>query len=61
MPRRFKTKQDKEQKRFYLLPGQGGKAYHRKQKFILQCALIVGLLVSAFLALAIYWMHHSAH
>jgi hypothetical protein len=51
---------DKERQRFYLLPGQGGSAYHRKQRFILKAALVVGLLVSGIFALAVWWMHHSA-
>ena len=51
---------DKEQQRFYLLPGQGGSAYQRKQRFILKAALLVGLLVSGIFALAVWWMHNSA-
>ena len=31
----FGSKRNKETERFYLLPGQGGQAYRRKQKFIL--------------------------
>jgi len=49
----------KEQKRYYLLPGQGGRAYQRKQRMILWCAVIVGLLVSAILAITMYWLHHT--
>jgi len=49
---------DKERKRFYLLPGQGGRAFHRKQRFILKAALLVGLLVSGLFALAVWLMHH---
>jgi len=52
-------KENKEQKRFYLFPGQGGRAYHRKQWLILKTSLIVGLLVSALLALALYLAYRS--
>ena len=52
-------KEHKEQKRFYLFPGQGGRAYHRKQWVILKTSLIVGLLVSALLALALYLAYRS--
>ena len=52
-------KEHKEQKRFYLFPGQGGRAYHRKQWLILKTSVIVGLLVSALLALALYLAYRS--
>jgi hypothetical protein len=45
----FRSKRNKEAERFYLLPGQGGAAYRRKQKFILTWAIIVGLAVAAIL------------
>jgi hypothetical protein len=47
------NKADKERKRFYLLPGMGGSAYRRKQKYILKCSVLVGLLVAALIALAL--------
>ena len=59
MFRSRRNKDNREQKRFYLLPGQGGRAYHRKQWFILRASLIVGLLVSALLALAFYLAYRS--
>lgn len=52
-------KDNKEQKRYYLFPGQGGRAYHRKQWVILKTSLIVGLLVSALFALALYLTYRS--
>jgi len=52
-------KDNKDQKRFYLFPGQGGRAYYRKQWLILKASLIVGLLVSAILALALYLAYRS--
>jgi len=57
--RRPRHDDDREKKRFYLLPGQGGRAYHRKQWLILKVSVIVGLLVSALLALALYLTYRS--
>ena len=51
--------ENKEQKRFYLLPGMGGRAYRRKQKFILKSALITGLVVSVVLTVVLYWINRS--
>lgn len=50
-------KSDREQKRFYLLPGMGGRAYRRKQKIILKTSVIVGMLVSALIALTLYLLN----
>ncbi len=36
-----------ERERFYLLPGQGGAAYRRKQRKILCWSVLAGLLVAA--------------
>jgi ABC-type multidrug transport system permease subunit len=51
---------DKEQKRFYLLPGMGGSAFRRKRRLILLWSVIAGLLVSAALAGILYIMSASA-
>jgi hypothetical protein len=53
------SKAGKDHKRFYLLPGQGGNAYRRKQRFILKWAVITALVVSSVLGAALYWMNHS--
>ncbi len=52
---RHRPKDEKE--RFYLLPGQGGSSYRRKQKFILKSAIVVGVVVSAILAAIMYFMY----
>jgi hypothetical protein len=49
-----KEAERRERERFYLLPGMGGRAYRRKRKIILQCAIGAGLLASALVALAFY-------
>jgi hypothetical protein len=50
-------KRDPGKERYYLLPGQGGRALRRKRRAMIQWALVVGLLVSAALALAICWLN----
>jgi hypothetical protein len=55
----FHPKRDKETQRFYLLPGQGGAAYRRKQKFILKWSVIAGLVVSAALAAIMYLLNRG--
>jgi hypothetical protein len=49
---------DKEQERFYLLPGMGGRAFRRKRRVILIWSIVAGLLVSALLALIFYAMSY---
>jgi len=48
---------NKEQERFYLLPGQGGKAARRKQIIWLIWSIAAGLVVSAALALVLYFIN----
>ncbi len=52
-------KDPREQKRFYLLPGQGGRAYYRKQKLFLKTSVAVGLIVSGLFALIMYLIYRS--
>jgi hypothetical protein len=53
----FRPKHNKEAERFYLLPGQGGAAYRRKQRFLLTCSIVVGLVVSAVLGALMYFLN----
>jgi hypothetical protein len=57
----FGFKRNKETERFYLLPGQGGQAFRRKQKFILKWAIVVGLLVAAGLGALLYFLNKPEH
>lgn len=50
----FRPKPKKERPRFYLLPGQGGRAYRNKQRFILKWSILIGLIVAGIVALAMY-------
>jgi hypothetical protein len=52
----FGWEKKKEERRFYLLPGQGGRALKRKRRVILQWSIAAGLVVSAVLACILYWI-----
>lgn len=49
---------NKERERFYLLPGMGGQAVRRKQKWMLRWGIVIGLFVSALLAAVLYVANH---
>jgi hypothetical protein len=59
----FKTKEqrerERESKRFYLLPGMGGRAYRRKQDLILKVSIAVGLLVSGVFTLIMWLIYRT--
>ncbi len=48
-----------ERERFYLLPGQGGAAYRRKQRKILFWSVMAGLVVAAFCAGIMYLLDRA--
>jgi len=49
-------KKDKPRERFYLLPGQGGRNYHRKQQFIMRWTILAALLFGVVLAAVMWWL-----
>ncbi len=53
----FRSKVDKEPERFYLLPGQGGRAARRKHLYFLKWSVIAALGMSAILALVMYLLN----
>jgi hypothetical protein len=53
----FWTDKNKEQERFYLLPGQGGRAARRKHRILLIWSVAAGLFVSAALAGILYFIN----
>jgi hypothetical protein len=55
-----RSKRHKDHERFYLLPGQGGRAYRRKQRRIFQWSIIAALIVSAIMAALMYWLNRPA-
>ena len=46
-----------EKNRYYLLPGQGGSSYRRKQRMIIKYSIVVGLVVSAVFATIMYFIY----
>ena len=52
--------QKKEKPRFYLLPGQGGRAARRKQRIILLWAVVFGLFASAAFAGVLYLISNAS-
>ncbi len=58
-PKRDRPKDDKE--RYYLLPGQGGSSYRRKQRVILKSSIVVGVIVSGIFALVMYLVYRKPH
>jgi len=52
----FFRKKDKPRERFYLLPGQGGRNFHRKQRYIMRWTVSLALLFGAVLAVAMWWL-----
>jgi hypothetical protein len=57
----FFRKKDKPRERFYLLPGQGGRSYRQKQRFIMRCTLAAALVAGTTLAAALWWMDRLRH
>ncbi len=53
----FGLKRNKATERFYLLPGQGGAAFRRKQKFILAWSIVVGLVLAGLLGAVMYFLN----
>lgn len=50
----------KEPERFYLLPGQGGRARLRKKRMMLLWSLAVGLPIAVLVAVTLYWLNSPA-
>jgi len=49
-------KKNKPRERFYLLPGQGGRNYYRKQKVILTWTIAFSLVFGLFVAGVMWWL-----
>jgi hypothetical protein len=52
----FSLKSKKPKERFYLLPGQGGKNYYRKQRLILRWTIAVSLIFGLTLGAVMWWL-----
>jgi len=55
----LRFQKSKARERFYLLPGMGGRAARQKHKRILRWAIAAGLLVSAALAVVLYFLDRT--
>lgn len=53
----FRNK-NKPRERFYLLPGQGGRNYHRKQKQIMRWTVAISLMLGVVMAGIMWWQAH---
>jgi hypothetical protein len=49
-------KSKKPRERFYLLPGQGGKNYYRKQRFIMRWTVAVSLVFAISMGMVMWWL-----
>jgi hypothetical protein len=56
-PKLTPRERPEEKERYYLLPGQGGSSYRRKQRMIIKYSIIVGLLVSVLFATIAYFIN----
>jgi hypothetical protein len=52
----FLGKKKKPRERFYLLPGQGGRSYHQKQRVIRRWTIALALVFGALLAVVMWVM-----
>jgi hypothetical protein len=57
----FGLKSKKPRERFYLLPGQGGKNYFRKQRVILSWTVVVSLVFGLALTALFWWFSQPKH
>ncbi len=54
----FFRKKNKPRERFYLLPGQGGRNFHIKQKRIMRWTIAVSLALGVVMAGVMWWQAH---
>jgi hypothetical protein len=52
----FGFKSNKPRERFYLLPGQGGRSFRRKQQLFLRWSISVALVFGLGLAALLWWL-----
>jgi len=51
----FGLKSNKPRERFYLLPGQGGRNYRRKQQMLMRWTISVALVFGLILGAIMWW------
>jgi hypothetical protein len=52
-------KRDPEKDRFYLLPGQGGRSFRRKNRMFLIASVLAALVVCGLLAAGMYYANRK--
>jgi hypothetical protein len=52
----FGLTKHKPRERFYLLPGQGGRSYHQKQRRFLRWAIAVAVFTGTLVAITLWWL-----
>jgi hypothetical protein len=57
--RMFGRNKNKDESRYYLLPGQGGPALRRKRRKILIWSALVAVFVGVVFSLLLYWMSYT--
>ncbi len=57
----FGSKKNKEQERYYLFAGMGGRNQRRKHYITLACAIVAALIVSAIIVSVMYWFNRPQH
>jgi len=55
----FHWKKPKSHQRFYLLPGQGGRNYYRKQRIFIRWAIVVAVGFGAIMGLIMWQLAHQ--
>ena len=59
MGRKKRERREKEKERYYLLPGQGGRAYRRKQKLIIIWSVVAALTFAVVMSIVMYFVNRS--
>jgi hypothetical protein len=54
--RMLRLEREKEHRRFYLLPGMGGRALRRKHRRFFHASIFIGLVASAIVACLLYFL-----
>ena len=52
----FFSNKDKPRERYYLLPGQGGQNYRRKQRMLIGWSIVAALFFGALLTGLLWWL-----
>lgn len=51
------ARRNKEQERYYLLPGMGGRSLRRKRLLMLAWGIVIGVIVAASVGIGMYYIN----